>query len=247
MYFTLESSDMNCPHSNRLEMRQQGDISVEVGHFRTQNYIEFPGTDRAQRNVTLTCDVSGRLVSILWKKDYRPLRHSENANLSDGNKTLTITEVNRNDTGNYSCEAEGLLGRKVSKLFQLTVYYGPDEPQIVMSPKESTFHRGSNITLTCKASSFPASKVHWFFNGNSLKDNEEQLIIVNLHRNNTGNYTCETSNSKTNLIKQKSVQVFLSEIDDLEDYGNKSWIAAAVVGVLVIIALGACAFFRNRN
>ncbi|XP_069796129.1 carcinoembryonic antigen-related cell adhesion molecule 5-like [Narcine bancroftii] len=198
-------------------------------------------------NVTLTCDVSGQFLSIQWNKDNQALEASRNAVLSEGNKTLTIREVDRIDAGNYSCVAEGLLGRKASQLFQLAVFYGPDDPQISTGQRDPAFLTGSNVTLTCEVLSFPASEVRWYLNGKLLPHHKEELIIFNLGQNNTGNYTCETFNSKTQLIKQKSVQISLLETSDLEDYGNKSWIAAAVVGVLVIIAISACAFFRNRN
>ncbi|XP_059824907.1 carcinoembryonic antigen-related cell adhesion molecule 5-like [Hypanus sabinus] len=195
-------------------------------------------------NVTLTCDVSGQPVSIRWSKNEHAVPETENARLSERNRTLTIRELKRKDAGNYSCEAKGLHDWKQSKLFQLVVYYGPDDLQLLVSP-DSASESGSNVTLTCNASSFPSSAFQWLLNGNSLKHYEEQMVILNLHQNKTGNYTCEAFNSKTGLRKWTSVLVSLR--DDLQDYGNKSWIAAAVIGVLVIIALSACACFRNRN
>ncbi|XP_072122200.1 cell adhesion molecule CEACAM5-like isoform X2 [Mobula birostris] len=215
-------------------------ISVPQITSSSQEPIEYNTT------VTLTCDVSGQPVSIRWNKNEHALPETKSTILSERNKTLTITEVKRNDAGNYSCEAVGQSEWKESKLFQLIVYYGPDDLQLLMSP-DSAFHSGLNVTLTCNASSFPSSAFQWLFNGNSLQHSEEQLVILNLHQNKTGNYTCEAFNSKTGLRKRTSVQVFLTESNDLDEYGNKSWIAAAVIGVLVIIALSACACFRNRN
>lgn len=216
-------------------------ISVPKISASVEEPVERNGT------VTLVCDVSGQLLSVTWTKDQQALSDTGNTRLSEGNRTLTINDVDRANAGNYTCEALGPLGSKASQLFHLNVYYGPDEPQIVSSPDVRTLADGENVTLTCRASSFPASVFQWYLNGNSLVHPQEQLVISNLRRNNTGNYTCETFNSKTNLVSRKSIQLHLTESNDLADYGNKSWIAAAVVGCLVIIAISACAFFRNKN
>ncbi|XP_067874549.1 carcinoembryonic antigen-related cell adhesion molecule 5-like isoform X2 [Heterodontus francisci] len=198
--------------------------------------------------VTLSCDVSGHLHSLIWRKNQYVLSDSGNMKLSEGNKTLTISAVDRSDTGNYTCKAESPIINKESDLFQLIIYYGPDEPQILMNPKTRIFSYGSNVTLTCSVDSFPTSEFRWYLNGVSLSQSKNQLIISNVRQNNTGNYTCETYNKETNLSKQKTIPIFLSEIDDLEDYKNKSWIAAIVViGLLIFIAVCACIIFRNRS
>ncbi|XP_067831362.1 carcinoembryonic antigen-related cell adhesion molecule 5-like [Heptranchias perlo] len=197
--------------------------------------------------VTLTCDVSGHLRSLVWSQNQYVLNASENMKLSKGNKTLTISAVERSDAGNYTCKAKGPIGDKESDLFQLTIYYGPDEPQIFMNPEEAILSYGSNVTLTCKVESLPPSEFKWYLNGISLPQNEKQLIISNISKENSGNYTCETHNKETNLSKRQTIQVVVSKTMDLADYKTKSWVAAGVVCLLVVIAICACIIIKKRQ
>uniref|UniRef100_UPI00398EDC25 cell adhesion molecule CEACAM5-like isoform X2 n=1 Tax=Pristiophorus japonicus TaxID=55135 RepID=UPI00398EDC25 len=197
--------------------------------------------------VTLSCDVSGDLYSLVWSRNQNVLADSENTKLSKDNKTLTISAVARSDAGNYTCTAESPIGNKESDLLQLIVYYGPDKPQILTNPKEQIFYYGSNVTLTCTVESLPSPEINWYINGTSFPQQGNKLIVTKMSRNDSGNYTCETYNKKTNLRKWNSIQIILSETKDLQDYENKSWIAAAVIGLLVFIAICACVIFRKRN
>ncbi|XP_078092379.1 cell adhesion molecule CEACAM5-like isoform X2 [Mustelus asterias] len=197
--------------------------------------------------VILTCDVSGHFRSIIWAKDQQILASEGNMKLTERNKTLTLSAVNRSETGNYTCKALSTISSKESDQFELTIYYGPYQTELLMASKEHTILYGSNVTLACEVESFPPSKFRWYRNGVNLHHDKEQLIISNITQDNSGNYTCETYNEKTRLVQQKSMQIFPTETDDLEDYKNKSWIAAAVVGVLALIAICACVIFKQRG
>ncbi|XP_048476638.1 carcinoembryonic antigen-related cell adhesion molecule 5-like isoform X2 [Rhincodon typus] len=195
----------------------------------------------------LKCGVSGNWHSLKWSRDQLALLHGENMELSERNKTLTIKAVNRSDAGNYTCKVESLFSSKESDPFQLVIYYGPDEPQIVIISEEQTFSYGSNVTLECKVESVPPSRYDWFLNGKELPHHEKFLLVSNITRSNSGNYTCQGYNVKTKMKKQKTIHLYPLESNDLEDYKNKSWIAAAVVGVLALIAICACIIFKQRS
>ena len=69
-------------------------------------------------NVTFTCNAIGNpKPSILWTRDGSPLETRDNSSrisLSVDKKKLTITSVNRTDSGEYRCVAENSVGNDTS-------------------------------------------------------------------------------------------------------------------------------------
>ncbi|XP_041032799.1 carcinoembryonic antigen-related cell adhesion molecule 6-like isoform X3 [Carcharodon carcharias] len=236
-------------HNNHTDSYAEATKEISLVEGITKPKITANASYLVEHNdtVTLTCEVSGHWQTLRWEKNQQVLSGSGNMKVSEGNKTLTISPVDRSDAGNYTCWAETPTITKESDLFKLTIYYGPDEPQVIMAPENQAISPGSNVTLTCKVESFPHSKFRWYQNGVQLPVNDEHLTISNITQSNSSNYTCETYNEKTKLTQQKTRQISLSVRDDLEDYKNKSWIAAAVVGVLVLIAVCACVIFKQRG
>ena len=63
-------------------------------------------------NLTLTCNVNEETINVTWKKDGdSPLERAQiNTILDKQMSELTITEVVKEDSGLYSCEARNKLG-----------------------------------------------------------------------------------------------------------------------------------------
>ena len=63
-------------------------------------------------NLTLTCIVNEETINVTWKKDgdSPPERAQINTRLDKKMSELTITEVVKEDSGVYSCEARNKLG-----------------------------------------------------------------------------------------------------------------------------------------
>lgn len=53
-------------------------------------------------SVNLTCDADG-FVSRVWMKDGQPLVSGERLSFYDGNRVLSISPVDRGDTGDFLC------------------------------------------------------------------------------------------------------------------------------------------------
>ena len=69
-------------------------------------------------NVTLSCDAAGNPVPTLsWTVPKDTIRISFSAD----KKELTITNVNRTDSGEYRCEASNILGNDTSNIATLNV------------------------------------------------------------------------------------------------------------------------------
>ena len=63
-------------------------------------------------NLTLTCNVNEETINVTWKKDEDspPERAKINTRFNAGKSTFVITEVVKEDSGVYSCEARNKLG-----------------------------------------------------------------------------------------------------------------------------------------
>ena len=65
--------------------------------------------------MTLSCNATGNPVpTISWTKDGSPISSNSSVSLSVDNKRLTITNVNRNDSGEYRCVAGNSVGNEIS-------------------------------------------------------------------------------------------------------------------------------------
>ena len=73
-------------------------------------------------NLTLSCNATGNPVpKISWTKDGSPISSNSRISLSQDDKQLTITNVNRTDSGEYRCVADNSLGNDTSNAAKLYV------------------------------------------------------------------------------------------------------------------------------
>ena len=82
------------------------------------------GPNTEGNNVVLSCDARGRpFPTISWTRDGSPVdsRDSSRISFSADKKQLTITNVNRTDSGEYRCVASNELGNDTSKAATLDV------------------------------------------------------------------------------------------------------------------------------
>ena len=75
-------------------------------------------------NVTLSCNADGNPIpTISWTKNGYPIDTSNNSRISFSvdKKQLTITNVNRTDSGEYQCVANNSLGNDTSNAGTLDI------------------------------------------------------------------------------------------------------------------------------
>lgn len=85
---------------------------------------------------------------------------------------------------------------------------GPDRP--IISPPETLYSLGSNVTLSCFANSNPPANYLWYYNGQQLEQqNTSQHLILNLSWTDEGNYVCNASNEVTGLFNYSSQPISL--------------------------------------
>ncbi|XP_077919309.1 cell adhesion molecule CEACAM6-like isoform X1 [Halichoerus grypus] len=230
-------------------------FQVDQGTGQLRVFPELPKPNIASNNsdpvenvdsVVITCEPQTQSTSYLWSVNNESLPASTRLQLSLDNRTLTIHGVTRNDTGPYECKTWNPVSAGRSDPFTLNVLYGPDAPTI--SPPDSYYHPGANLSLSCHAASNPPAQYSWFINGRPQPFTQE-LFIPNMTANDGGSYTCLAYNSGTRLSKTTVKTITVS--------GERSttglpvgFIIGIAVGVLVGLALAAalgCLLFHTRT
>ncbi|XP_042355238.1 V-set and immunoglobulin domain-containing protein 10-like 2 [Plectropomus leopardus] len=131
---------------------------------------------------------------------------------SQGNTSvINVTDVNRNHTGWYRCVASNAVNSESSNRLWLDTIFGPDIPQIDVTPYSIT-ERGysalerETVSLLCQAHSNPASQYVWFYN-NSQVYTGPQLTITKILRMHTGDYACLAQNTYLNTRSKKTISL----------------------------------------
>ncbi|XP_072302247.1 V-set and immunoglobulin domain-containing protein 10-like 2 [Eucyclogobius newberryi] len=143
--------------------------------------------------------------------------HHENMNSSvtvfgQGNSSVVdVRNINRNNTGWYRCRAQNPVNSEQSDRTWLSIIFGPDVPQIDVTPFTMT-ERGysalekETVSLMCKAQSNPPSQYVWLYN-NSQVFGGPQYTITKILRMHTGDYTCLAMNTYLNTRAKKSISL----------------------------------------
>ncbi|XP_071754218.2 V-set and immunoglobulin domain-containing protein 10-like 2 [Centroberyx gerrardi] len=142
-----------------------------------------------------------------WKHE---TRDGVSRTFAQGNSSVVnVTDVNRNHTGWYRCLASNEVNQERSDRIWLDIIYGPDVPQIDVSPYSVT-ERGysalerETVSLLCQAQSNPASQYVWFYN-NSQISGGQQYTIPRILRMNAGTYACLALNTYRNTRSKKTI------------------------------------------
>ncbi|XP_019289967.2 carcinoembryonic antigen-related cell adhesion molecule 1 isoform X1 [Panthera pardus] len=192
-------------------------VQVERVTGQLRVYPELPKPNITSNNsdpvenvdsVVLTCEPQTQNTSYLWSVNSKSLPDSARLELSLDNRTLTLHGVTRNDTGPYECETWNPVSAGHSDPFTLNVLYGPDAPTI--SPSDSYYLPGANLSLSCHSASNPPAQYSWLING-SPQPSSQELFIPNITVNDSGSYTCLVYNPGTRLSKTTVKTITVSE------------------------------------
>nr|XP_055106316.1 carcinoembryonic antigen-related cell adhesion molecule 1 isoform X2 [Symphalangus syndactylus] len=159
--------------------------------------------------VTFTCEPEAQDPTYLWWVNGQSLPVSPRLQLSNGNRTLTLLSVTRNDTGPYECEIQNPVSANRSDPVTLNVTYGPDTPTI--SPSDTYYRPEANLNLSCYAASNPPAQYSWLING-TFQQSTQELFIPNITVNNSGSYTCHANNLVTGRNRTTVKTIIVSEL-----------------------------------
>ncbi|XP_015417690.1 PREDICTED: carcinoembryonic antigen-related cell adhesion molecule 21 isoform X2 [Myotis davidii] len=106
-----------------------------TGQLRVYKRVGKPSIRASNATVTedkdtvvLTCLTYDRGISIRWLFKNQNLLLTDRMKLSQGNSTLTIDPVRREDDGDYQCEVFNLASSDISEPLRLHVQYDPTLP-----------------------------------------------------------------------------------------------------------------------
>ncbi|XP_054854920.1 carcinoembryonic antigen-related cell adhesion molecule 5-like [Eublepharis macularius] len=191
------SGNYTCNASNtETNLSSSASWEIKVFAIVSNVSIEGPSETIEYDSVTLSCISNGSEVSYTWFKENQRLEDGDHISLLGSNhESLVLSPVNRSDAGSYTCHGINSVSEDTSDAFPLDVLYGPDDP--IISPQEHSYVEGSTISLVCDAPSNPVAQYTWFFNETEEMENSSQLVISDASFDNSGNYTCNATNVKT--------------------------------------------------
>ncbi|CAK7301183.1 Carcinoembryonic antigen-related cell adhesion molecule 8 [Vulpes lagopus] len=234
--------------NNRIVSYMVNTQVIAPGHAHSGKETAYPNGSLLFQNITLkdagyytlqiiTNDVQVEQVlgqlQVFYSEHKLPVVSSSKSHLDSprlelslDNRTLTVHGVTRNDTGPYECETRNPVSADRSDPFTLNVLYGPDTPTI--SPSDSYYHLGGNLSVSCHAASNPPAQYSWLINERPQPSTQE-LFIPNITVNDGGSYTCLVYISGTCLNKTTV------KTNTVSDKGSTTGLP---VGSIIGIALG---------
>ncbi|XP_020608169.1 roundabout homolog 1-like [Orbicella faveolata] len=199
-----DSGEYRCVASNELGNDTSNVATLDVQYPPEITVHPEAETKSEEENVTLSCKADGNPVPTMsWTRNGFPVDQSGRISFSADKKQLTITHVNRTDSGEYRCVASNSLGNDTSKASTVDVQY---QPKITVDPQAVTTTEGGNLTLSCNATGNPVPTMSWTRDGSpvntsgriSFSDNKTQLTIMDVSRTDSGEYRCVATNRAGN-------------------------------------------------
>jgi hypothetical protein len=143
--------------------------------------------------VTFTAAVSGSPAPALqWQKNGTPISGATSA-------TLTLTNVQLGDAGNYTLVATNSAGTATTNVVALAIAApapGNTAPAIARQPSPQTVAVGSTVVFSVDASGSPAPQFSWKKNGGVLSGaTSATLILKNVSAADAGAYSVVITNS----------------------------------------------------
>ncbi|XP_025206226.1 neogenin isoform X3 [Melanaphis sacchari] len=131
-----------------------------------------------------------------------------------GTGGLQITQVNKNDDGNYVCRAENHEdSTDASATLEVHI-----KPQFIRKPKDTMVLEKEDIILECEVAGKPPPRVIWLKNGDRIKQDEylqfvsgTNLKISGLMTMDSGMFQCLASNPAGNIQSSAFLNVFHAE------------------------------------
>ncbi|XP_071461330.1 cell adhesion molecule CEACAM6-like [Marmota flaviventris] len=189
-------------------------VELATGEFLVHEKLPKPNITinnsqpmEGEDSLALTCEPEINYATYLWKINNQMIPDGDRLKLSNNNRTLTLFNVTRNDTGPYECETQNPVSANRSDPLTLNISYGPDTP--IINPPDSHFRPGTNLNLSCHTDSNPPAQYSWSFNGRPL-ESTQQLSVPNLSTNNSGSYVCVAHNPVTNLNRTTTKNIAVS-------------------------------------
>jgi len=193
-----------------IQFNTQQDVILDV-QFAPEVSIEWENTTLEEGDrVEIRCPYNANPLNestVTWFFNTEEIVPSEDAYFSineDEEHMLVLEQVNRVQSGEYSCRVENSRGASNAPVpVSLDVMYAPEvEVSLQLSDEslvEGTFH---NATVRCNlvdGNPFVMETVLWFLDGSLIMEQEcydsECELELEGERSETGNWSCQASNT----------------------------------------------------
>ncbi|XP_034561521.1 carcinoembryonic antigen-related cell adhesion molecule 5-like isoform X2 [Notolabrus celidotus] len=169
---------------------------------------DLPEVVEHNSTVVLTCSAKGSFLKFTWLKGTVPIKIDDKrltVKEEELSTQLTIRDVVRTDLdGPIFCMAANKLETNKSAPFKLPVHFGPENVAITPAKPPEFYQAGSNVNLTCAASSSPPATFAWYHNKKEIKATGPVLSLKEIEKQGLGKvaeqYTCTATNAKTKRV-----------------------------------------------
>uniref|UniRef100_A0ABM0MPI2 Nephrin-like n=1 Tax=Saccoglossus kowalevskii TaxID=10224 RepID=A0ABM0MPI2_SACKO len=177
--------------------------------------------------LTCTTTTSNPSATILWyRNNIRIYDNDDNINIGSLTETngdyngkiseqqITITTRAEDNQAEYKCKARNsqVTGDVNSNSVPITVYFKPDSA--TLSGYTGAVTSGSNILLTCTATtSNPSATILWYRNNNKIDDNDDNINIGTL---------TETNGDYNGKISEQQITITTRAEDNQAEYKCKA-------------------------
>ncbi|XP_068099132.1 carcinoembryonic antigen-related cell adhesion molecule 1-like [Hyperolius riggenbachi] len=201
-YTCVIQNNVTSNTSNILQLA----VSVPVSDVRlTSNASGYlwPGIN----STSLTCSALGTDVSYTWSLKGAPLPQNARYQLTQGNSTLTISPVSDNDDGPFTCTVSNWINNETSNILHFSLAANVSNVKLTSNPSGESliWAEEDSVYLHCSAD---GTEVHfsWTLNGKPLSNDphyhittsvsspSSNLTVSPISKNDTGSFTCESSN-----------------------------------------------------
>uniref|UniRef100_A0A8D3A8M8 Ig-like domain-containing protein n=1 Tax=Scophthalmus maximus TaxID=52904 RepID=A0A8D3A8M8_SCOMX len=170
----------------------QGTVKLEVLMSKPSLACPTGHLIEGKTSVELTCDAGGSVSSRMWMKDGKALVSGDRFSFHDGNRVLSISPVDRRDTGEFFCN--------VSNDFSFETYF--DDATVLNIYIYTVYiyiysELEESVTLSCSAESLPKATFFWTFRHRRFPG--PSYYIDEMDEEHLGKYTCTARNAITGL------------------------------------------------
>ncbi|XP_059200801.1 obscurin [Centropristis striata] len=235
-------------------------VTFQVKIKETQTVAVFSNKESVQKEVkathsqkaTLSCNVSDSKTEVKWYKDGKLLISSRMiySEVKDSTRQLVFEKVEKNDAGEYTCEAGGeKLVFKISVSEAQSAFFNKESVQ-----KEVKVTLSQKATLSCDVSD-SKTEVKWYKDGKLLtssktihtesKGKSRQLVIDSVEKKDAGEYMCEVGTEK--LAFKIHVEGISTEVQAKTTFVNKESIQREVKTTLSQKTTLSCEVVDNKT